>query len=166
MPSDSQPRKKSTYLLFVPLIVVVLIGALAVGSWMGSRSSPNPQQNISENDQNQLTIASFKSEVSSDDPEILAYLDLEIHNYWVENDIVRCTGQVEWHTTDYTLDGLAICMYIKENRTTHKSVNVEVVAYGGLLALPTGTIDSDSVQVPKLGEDLFKLDFSLSCTYQ
>jgi hypothetical protein len=164
MSSDSQPQKKKIYLLIVPLMAIVLIGALAIGFWLGNRFSSNPKQNVNGN--NQLTIASFKSEVIADDPQVLAYLDLEIQNYWVENNTVRCTGQVEWHTADYTLDGLAICMYIRENQTKYKSVDVKVVAHGGLLLLPTGTIDSDSIQVPKLGEDLFKFDFSLTCTYQ
>lgn len=162
MSTDSQPQGKKTYLSIALLIVIVLIGALAIGFWMGSRSPSNLQQN--ENNQNQLTIASFEAEVMKDDPTIQAYLDLEIDDYWVEGDNVRCRGTVKWHTTEYTLEGMSVCMFITRNQTN--SVNVKVDVYGGMLLLPTGTIDSDSVQIPKLGEQLFLFDFSLTCTYE
>jgi len=162
MSSDSQPQKRNFYLLIVLLIIGILVGALAVGFWMGSKSSQTPQ---TQTNQPTLTIASFKSEVEAEDTPILAYLDLEIHNYGVNGNNVSCTGRVRWHTDQYTLEGLSVCMYIMRNYTKTNAVDVEVVAYGGLLLLPSGTIDSDSVSVPKLGETLFSYDFSLTCTY-
>lgn len=160
MSSGSKPSEKNKLLIGF-LIVVIVIGALAIGFWIGSRPL-NPKQN--ESNQNQLTIASFEAEVMEDDPTIQAYLDLEIDDYWVEGDNVRCSGTVKWHTTEYTLEGMSVCMFITRNQTN--SVNVKVDVYGGMLLLPTGTIDSDSVQIPKLGEQLFSFDFSLTCTYE
>jgi hypothetical protein len=149
-------------LLIVISIIVVLLSVLVIGFWISNRPSPNPQQSET---QKQLTIASFTSEIKSDDPRILAYLDLEIHNYWTEGNNVKCAGRVRWRTHEYTLEGLNVCMFITKNYTQPNSVNVKVVAYGGLLLLPSGTIDSDSVSVPKLGEQLFSFDFLLTCTY-
>ncbi len=54
-------------------------------------------------------------------------------------------------------------MTIKESQIN--KVDVNVYAHGGFLLLATGTIDSDGVEIHKLGEDLFTYDFSLTCTY-
>ena len=155
---------KDTRVKWIVIGVVIgtaLIGCLTIGYWIRIQSSP---QKPSET-QNTLTIASFKSEVMEDDPRIKAYLDLQIINYWIEGNQVKCNGRVRWYTNEYIVEGLSVCMFITRNYTMPNSVNVEVVVYGGILFLPTGTIDSDSVSIPKLGEQIFSFDFSLTCTY-
>ena len=141
---------------------IIIIGIIIVASIFLTRNFSTPQAE-SEPETNKLSIASFTSEVSADEPEIQAYLDLEIDDYWVEENQVKCKGTIKWHTTEYTLEGMSVTMTIKESQTN--SVNVNVMVYGGFLLLATGTIDSDSVEIPKLGEDLFTFNFSIACTY-
>jgi hypothetical protein len=160
---SSQPSRRNNYWLIIPLIAVILIGALAVGFWMGSRSSSN-QQPTGTQTQNQLTISSFKSEIMENDSRILAYLDLEVDSYWVEGNKVHCNGTVKWHTTEWTLENMNVALCIDRTSKSY-TVDVELYVYGGILLLSSDTIDSDSVAIPKLGEQLFSYDFSLTCTY-
>jgi len=146
-----------TIIVAISAVVLILI-VFVVGYWLGHFSSPAPTQSNST----QLTIASFEKEVESG---LSSYLNLVISNYWVEGNKVRCTGTVNWLGGDYAVSGAAICMYITEKQTN--SVNVKVVVYSGMLLLPRpGTIDSESVQIPTLGNGVFSFDFSLSCIYR
>jgi len=161
---NSQPSRKTNYWLIIPIIAVVLIGALIVGSWIGSRYSPNQQPSGTQTNQNQLTIGSFKSRIMENDSRILAYLDLEVGSYWVEGNNVHCNGTVKWHTTEWTLENMNIALCI-DRTSKSNTVDVELLVYGGLLLLGQNTIDCDSVTIPKLGDQLFSYDFSLTCTY-
>lgn len=138
--------------------ILLIVSIIALIFLTHNFSSPQPEPETTN-----LSIASFTSEVLADEPEIQAYLDLEIDDYWVEENQVKCKGTIKWHTTKYTIENFGLTMFIKENQTN--SVDVKVVVYGGGLILPTGTIDSDDIEIPKLGEDLFTYDFSLVCTY-
>jgi len=161
--TSSQPSRRSNYWLIFSLIAVTLVGALALGFWMGSRSSSN-QSPTGTQTQNQLTIGSFKSEIMENDSRILAYLDLEVDSYWVEANKVHCNGTVKWHTTEWRLENMNVALCIDRTSKAYV-VDVELYIYGGLLLLSSDTIDSDSVTIPKLGEQLFSYDFSLTCTY-
>ena len=152
--AESRSNHKTTIIVVSAIVLIVI--AFAVGYWIGLFSSPKPKQNNSR----QLTIASFEKEVMG---ELSSYLNLVIDNYWVEGNKVRCTGTVNWLGGEYAVSDTAVCMFIKENKTN--SVDVKVDVYGGGLLLPTGTIDSDSVEIPTLGIDVFSFDFSLTCTY-
>ena len=161
-------KKSSVKWLIVGIIISgLMLGTLAIGFWITNHPSNSQQDDI----QNQLTIASFESEVKPDEPEIQTYLDFKIHNCWIEGNNIRCSGTVIWQTTEYTLEGMQVCMFITQNQTN--SVNVEVVIvdmYGGYLP-PTETIDFDNVPIPKLvdqshGDPVTSFDFSLTCIYQ
>ena len=162
--SIPQSTRKSNYWFVIPVLVVILIGALLVGFWMGSRSPSNQQPTGTQTNQNQLTIASFKSRIMENDSKIQAYLDLEVGHYWVEGNKVHCNGTIKWHTTDWTMDGMNVALCIDRTGTSN-AVDAELLVYGGLLLLAQNTIDSDSVTIPKLGEQTFSYDFSLTCTY-
>jgi|YelNatPaOPRAMG01_1025707.scaffolds.fasta_scaffold41213_1 hypothetical protein len=170
--SNSQLSRKTNYWLIIPVIAVVLIGALMVGFWIGSRSPSNQQPTgtqTNQGNQTPLTIASFKTKILENNSIVRTYLDLEIHGYWVEGNKVRCDGTIKWQTTQYTIEGLSVALTISRAESAN-SVNAEVIVYSGLLYTlepSTGgtTIDTVSVSVPKLGNQTSYFDFSLTCTY-
>ena len=90
--------------------------------------------------------------------------DLEVGHYWVEGNKVHCNGTIKWHTTQWMLDGMNVALCIDRTGTPN-AVDAELLVYGGFLLLAQNTIDSDSVTIPKLGEQTFLYDFSLTCTY-
>lgn len=149
-------ESKSSHKTIITVIAVVLIViAFVIGYWIGFTPSRKPEQK-------QLTIALFEKEVMG---KLSSYLNLVIDNYWVEGNKVRVTGTVNWLGGEYAVSNTAVTMYITEVGTN--SVNVNVVVYGGGLLLPkSGTIDSDTVEIPTLGIDVFSFDFSLTCEYK
>ncbi len=146
---ESKSRHKTVMIAVIAIILIII--AFVVGYWLGlppfktSRTEP-------------IAIASFEKEVKG---ELSSYLNIVIDDYWVEGNKVRVTGRVNWLGGEYAVSDTTVCMFIKEGQPN--SVFVKVVVYGGILLLPAGTIDSDSVEIPTLGIDIFSFDFSLTC---
>ena len=151
--AESKSSHKTVMIAVIAIVLIVI--AFVVGYWLGLPPSTKPAG------QSQLTIASFEKEVKG---ELSSYLNIVIDDYWVEGNEVRVTGTVNWLGGEYAVSDTAVCMFIKESQLN--SVDAKVVVYGGGLLLPTGTIDSDSVEIPTLGIDVFSFDFSLTCVYE
>lgn len=146
--------RKRTYIVVALMIIgLLLIGigiAYLIGLFSSHESAITPE----------LTIASFEKEVKG---ELSSHLNLFVDGCWVEGNKVRCNGTVYGGGEEYTISEAEVCMFITEN--DGNSVNVKVVVYGGILFLPKETIDSDNMQIPTLGIDVYHFDFSLMCSY-
>lgn len=122
-----------------------------------------------QEEQEELTIASFEKEVSEN---LSGILSLYVEDYGITGNTFWVKGTVNWvGQPDYSGSGASISMGIWWY-PGEKSVNVSVDLHSGLFVrvYPTGTkYDSDSLSVPTLGgsETLYpqSYNFSLFCSY-
>lgn len=139
-------------------MLILVFVAFVIGYYFSH--APSSQQQPKEEEK--PTIASFEKEI---DESVAPYLSMIIENYGITDKSVWCKGTVLYVGPEgYNVSGAAICMYIK--KATDNSINVKVVLYSGLLLLPYGVIDSDSVSVPEIGIKTKTFYFELQCNYE
>jgi predicted PurR-regulated permease PerM len=162
--SDSKvsEKKSRTVAIAIAILAAMLVGAIVVffGMYINLQNQINtleaPKQSSG------LTIASFKSSIMDNTPQVQAYLDLEVNHYWTKGNTVYCNGTIRWRTTEWTLDGMNIALCV-DSTGTSGTVGVELLVYSGGLLTGQNTINSISMAIPKLGNQTFSYDFSLNC---
>jgi hypothetical protein len=163
LPPPPPPRWIKKAAIAIILVVILLVSIFAVLSMhILSPSSTSSNQQA----QNQFTVANFNSTVGNDST-IQAYVDLQVNNYGVNGNMVHCSGTITLRTTEYTLNGYALCLLVTSTSySSPYALDAQLIGYGGLLLLPTygySIINSTSVHVPTLGNGTNVYDFSLEC---
>jgi hypothetical protein len=161
----TEKEKKRPFIKWVIVgLIAVVIASFALGYSLSYFFKAKEEVGTSEKPtEKPLTIASFEKEIL--DGDVAQYLNLVIDGYGVVDNTVWCKGTLSYIGPEAgKVEGAKVAMYI--TGAGEKSVNVRVVVYGGLLLLPSGTIDSDSVSAPTLGGEMKSFSFSLSCNYK
>lgn len=163
LPAPSKRTSKYMVLAITIILIlaVALIGVIITNNQPNNSGVPSPTSTGL-----QLTLANFNSSVG-DDPQIQAYVDLEVNNYHVSGNTVYCSGTVTLRTTEYTLSDYYLCLLVTSHSSSSPySVDAQLIGYGGFMLLPRvgyTMVNSTSVQVPTLGDGTNVYEFSLAC---
>ena len=158
-------RTKAAIVIMLGLIVIISsVGALVLSQPKANEPNATPTTDT--------TIGTVSTEVSS---ELAPYIRINQNEIGQEIPRFHYNGYLTWigspSSSVSSIKEVHLLMYTQLNRTetigtnTKQVVDVHIVAFTGMLFLPSDVIDkSQEMVIPQIGTSVQQADFNLDCS--